>query len=155
MVNKVKDFDKNEIKSPIPTSNWALMILQRELCGFGDVDYPSVIYAQESTKALRSIYCDGEKLQDSDMLGKRVCVCGTLSVINDRKTKVGSIGSIQLTSNNDLIRITMWNEYWDKYSSKIKGNEGSLLIFSGEVKWDAFNSCHTVYSDKKTIVEVV
>jgi len=153
VVNKLFELEK----SPIPEQfndkqiekEYFWIMLQRDLTGFGDVDYPHLI-----EKVNRTYVPYYTKAEDIPLVrsGKEVVVAGQIDVIRPRTGKRGKFAEVRIRNNNGFIDVLMWSEAWDKYGKAVKDawENKSLVCIRGQVKMDDYRGFNCVYSNDKT-----
>lgn len=125
------------------------IMLQRDLTGFGDIDYPHLI--EQANRVYTSYYT---KAEDIPLVrsGKEVVVAGQIDIIRPRTGKRGKFAEMRIRNNNGFIDVLMWNDAWDKYSKIAQSawENKTLICLKGQVKMDDYRGFNCVYSNDKT-----
>lgn len=132
---------KDRAEPPIHKFNWELK--QKNLCGYGELDYKYVI--RNFTDFDLSDFIDGFNLQDGDVEGSRVVVAGVISFIKERSSKkTGDYCSIELESNHEKIFITIWNESYEDIKNSLE--IGKIFLIKGKVVSDSYRGVYAIQS---------
>jgi DNA polymerase-3 subunit alpha len=117
---------------------WVLK--QKELTGFGYIDYTKIVAGSKIFAAKQKTFVDNasvlfsEEWEDSD-----VVVSGIIQTIYDKpfkgKGNRGLGANIEIVDNTDVLRVTIWMDQWEEIAEQVKGSEGKIMIISGKVKY--------------------
>ena len=144
-------------KSPLPDQfsdrqiekEYFWIMLQRDLTGFGDIDYPYLI---EQVKRAWAMYYT--KAEDIPLVrsGKEVVVAGQIDSVRPRNGKRGKFAEIRIRNNNAFIDVLLWNEAWEAFGKEVNAafENKSLVCLRGQVKMDDYRGFNCVYSNDKT-----
>ena len=131
--------------------------LQRELTGFGDIDYKEMIKTRLKNFD-KSLYLQYRTADDffkpKDTKYVKICVAGTLTTAIEATCKNGKYVRFTVNSNNQVIKGTMWPEQFDKFPDfpKLKGK---LIAISGTVNFEKYHNSNTLTcSDETKIIEL-
>jgi DNA polymerase-3 subunit alpha len=137
---------------------WVLK--QKELTGFGYIDYTKIVAGSRIFAAKQKSFVDNAQvLFSDDMEDADVVVAGIIQTIFDKpfkgKGNRGLGANIEIVDNTDLLRVTLWMDQWEELAERVKGNEGKIIIVSGKIKFNDFKNCYVVQSSNKTLVEII
>ncbi len=112
-------------------------IRQKELSGFGDISYKELISTYEKLNS--NLFVDGDGLKKSNP-NSNVIVAGLVTKVDVRKTKHGDrYCRLFLDCNNQEIKVTMWNDYFQNIDNEEFGKEEyKMIIFEGVVVKDSY-----------------
>lgn len=132
------------------------IILQKQLTGFGTIDFKAVLNDHNSKLARK--YLTPKSLQKSSNWDEGV-VGGQIMMLTSRTpAKKGSkeFCVVTLQNNNDILISVLWNETWSKYKDELKAAEGTskVIFINGKVKYDDYRGYNVLYSgdDTKIII---
>lgn len=125
---------------------------QRELTGFGDVNFLEFLKQDKKYKKFADLYVNYEtfiKAKDYE----ECCVCGRVSFIKERNTKNGKMLVVELLNNNDVISIVIWNDMYEEYFEILKDCMDKLLAITGKIRYDAkYKKINQLYSTDETLI---
>jgi DNA polymerase-3 subunit alpha len=136
-----------------PEYKW--IIRQRELTGFGFINFFSVLKTSEFKKFVTQ-YISGDTLQENTKLqDKEVIVGGCIKEIIERKSKRGPFCQIALEENFVTTYITMWNESYEQFYKELKENIGSICFIKGKVVTDNYKHKQVIHTTNDTILTIL
>lgn len=123
---------------------------QRELTGFGIIDWKSYLTAIDTPKSrkMAALWIDSDTFLDSKDYTK-ACVCGKVTYAKRRHSKNGDFLVLNIEQNNELILVNIWNDCWQDnmdFVSAIEAREIINIAVTGKIKndsWRNFNVLHT------------
>lgn len=126
---------------------------QRELTGYGEVDYERMMNEYGLGKRMVRLYVTAAEFERKHE-GDEVCIVGRVNNVFERQTKGGdSYGVLQVEVNDLIIQITLWPDFWLHQPE----NEATLLnrivAVSGRVNY--FAGKKTVQSSQSTRLEIL
>lgn len=126
---------------------WLLM--QKDLTGFGDVDFEHLI--SKKNKVWPSYYTKAEEIP-SVKPNKDVVVAGQIDIIRPRSSKKGRFAEVRIRNNNGFIDVLLWSDAWREFEKTCQSafENKSLLALRGSVKFDDYRGFNCVYSNDKT-----
>ena len=143
----------DEFTSPDAHTNAWWVFKQRELTGYGEVDYERMMNEYGLGKRMVRLYVTAAEFERKHE-GDEVCIVGRANNVFERQTKGGdSYGVLQVEVNDLIIQITLWPDFWLHQPE----NEATLLnrivAVSGRVNY--FAGKKTVQSSQSTRLEIL
>lgn len=143
----------DEFTSPDAHTNAWWVFKQRELTGYGEVDYERMMNEYGLGKRMVRLYVTAAEFERKHE-GDEVCIVGRVNNVFERQTKSGdSYGVLQVEVNDLIIQITLWPDFWLHQPE----NEATLLnrivAVSGRVNY--FAGKKTVQSSQSTRLEIL
>lgn len=143
----------DEFTSPDAHTNAWWVFKQRELTGYGEVDYERMMNEYGLGKRMVRLYVTAAEFERKHE-GDEVCIVGRVNNVFERQTKGGdSYGVLQVEVNDLIIQITLWTDFWLHQPE----NEATLLnrivAVSGRVNY--FAGKKTVQSSQSTRLEIL
>ena len=143
----------DEFTSPDAHTNAWWVFKQRELTGYGEVDYERMMNEYGLGKRMVRLYVTAAEFERKHE-GDEVCIVGRVNNVFERQTKGGdSYGVLQVEVNDLIIQITLWPDFWLHQPE----NEATLLnrivAVSGRVNY--FAEKKTVQSSQSTRLEIL
>lgn len=143
----------DEFTSPDARTNAWWVFKQRELTGYGEVDYERMMNEYGLGKRMVRLYVTAAEFERKHE-GDEVCIVGRVNNVFERQTKGGdSYGVLQVEVNDLIIQITLWPDFWLHQPE----NEATLLnrivAVSGRVNY--FAGKKTVQSSQSTRLEIL
>ena len=143
----------DEFTSPDVHTNAWWVFKQRELTGYGEVDYERMMNEYGLGKRMVRLYVTAAEFERKHE-GDEVCIVGRVNNVFERQTKGGdSYGVLQVEVNDLIIQITLWPDFWLHQPE----NEATLLNrivpVSGRVNY--FAGKKTVQSSQSTRLEIL
>ena len=143
----------DEFTSPDAHTNAWWVFKQRELTGYGEVDYERMMNGYGLGKRMVRLYVTAAEFERKHE-GDEVCIVGRVNNVFERQTKGGdSYGVLQVEVNDLIIQITLWPDFWLHQPE----NEATLLnrivAVSGRVNY--FAGKKTVQSSQSTRLEIL
>ena len=143
----------DEFTSPDARTNAWWVFKQRELPGYGEVDYERMMNEYGLGKRMVRLYVTAAEFERKHE-GDEVCIVGRVNNVFERQTKGGdSYGVLQVEVNDLIFQITLWPDFWLHQPE----NEATLLnrivAVSGRVNY--FAGKKTVQSSQSTRLEIL
>lgn len=143
----------DEFTSPDAHTNAWWVFKQRELTGYGEVDYERMMNEYGLGKRMVRLYVTAAEFERKHE-GDEVCIVGRVNNVFERQTKGGdSYGVLQVEVSGLIIQITLWPDFWLHQPE----NEATLLnrivAVSGRVNY--FAGKKTVQSSQSTRLEIL
>jgi DNA polymerase-3 subunit alpha len=130
--------------------------LQRELTGYGDIDYKEIIKSRLKNidKGIYLQYRAATDFFKPNQNWARVCVAGILQTVVEGSSKNGPYVRFAINSNNELINGNLWNEQYLTFPDIAK-LKGKLVAISGVIKFDAWSNKNVLQTNDETkIIEL-
>lgn len=141
----------DEFTSDDVSKDYFWIFRQKELTGYGNVDYKQLL-SNAGLKKYQDIYHDSETFQKAADY-KVVCICGVLNFYIEKTTKKGSQYCVmEIVSNNDLIRVVFWEDKLDEYREMIIELKGKVIAITGKAKFEDYSNSNTLYSYEETTI---
>jgi DNA polymerase III alpha subunit len=144
-----EDFQDEELLSK--TYFWTLK--QRDLTGFGNIDYKSYLRNLKSKEAkkLSEIYINSEKFFELKDYS-RVSICGKIIHKTERKSKHGEFLVVGVVCNDDFLLVNVWNDYYAPNSEFFADCVGKMICISGKSKFDTWKHQNILNTTDETIL---
>lgn len=133
------DLPKEIEEGSAVNSNWFWSIKQKELTGFGHINYPSLIKIRNNKLKnfpyITSNDFEKEKLKmgkpwQPEEGGKPYTVAGKIHLLKERKSKNGNwITRIVIESNNSLIFLGAFGEIYDDFKDELRSLDDTKELF--------------------------
>lgn len=143
-------YDTNEAK----TSNSFWVFEQKRLTGFGDVDYETIIVDSIPNKRIAKLYATGLEFSNAKE-GAEVAIAGKLIYFKEREIKNGTMCTLSVDCNNDIIPVTLWPDARERIEEDLMDLKGRVICINGRVKKDKFRNQKTLYSDNRTKLYII
>lgn len=143
---EIKNVEKHEkipeiYTKPEAKKNYYWILLQKELTGFGDVDYKNILLnhpEKNVAKKLANLYVNGEQFSKAKDY-EEVCIAGMCIYAKENKTKKGEkYMTLNIVSNNDLLFLLAWPDTYEKYYDFLSTIKDKTVAISGKCKWDDY-----------------
>lgn len=120
---------------------------QKELTGFGDVDFANLIKDAVGNKRILGKYVDDTEFNNAKD-GTEVLVAGKLIFTKEKEIKNGRMCRMNIDCNNTIIPVIAWPDFYEDNAQDIYKAEGCIVAILGEVKRDTFagGSSKTLYT---------
>lgn len=133
------------------------MLLQKSLCGYGDVDFKKII--DNSILVDKShIYRTNTDILQYDAAEERRlhCIaCGVLESRVERKSRNGVFAELQIRDNSDLVYVTVWTETYDEYKDELKDSLGKVIMVTGHIQVDNYKKLNVIQTNKTTKIVTI
>jgi DNA polymerase-3 subunit alpha len=153
VVKEVFEHNKTEltplfVNQEIEKEHYWIM-LQRDLTGFGDIDYPALI--DKKSRVYSNYYVKAEDIPNV-RLNKEVVIAGQIDIIRPKNSKKGKFAEVRVRNNNGFIDVLLWADTWREYGKICQDayDNKSLICVKGTVKYDEYRGFNCVYSNDKT-----
>lgn len=150
--------------SPFKNKTWFWRVKQKELTGFGDINYKALLDRVKgfTTKQIELQYLDGDLINEynfEDKSYRKTIVAGRIMYLKENNSKRGQYATISLEHNNSIVLIQLWNDTWSnmKLQTKLIDLRDRKVMFamSGEIKYDSWKNKNVFFADDNTkIVEL-
>lgn len=153
LVKELHEYTKvalpDKFLTPEAEKEYYWIMLQRELTGFGDVDYPRLI--EKRNKVLSAYYVKAEDIPNTRR-EKEVVVAGQIDIIREKSGKRGKFAEVRIRNNNGFIDVLIWSDLYKECKADLAKHyeNRSLLCLRGTVKFDDYRGFNCVYSNDRT-----
>lgn len=136
------------------TKDYHWILIQKELIGYGSVDFQKVIAPHN--KIIARFFVSGTELpfvRDN----KVVAIAGLIIQLIERQSKRGPWASMTLLSNNDIVFALVWNDTWHVFKDQLQSikKQKKLVAITGRVKYDTWRNEKVINTfDKTKIIEL-
>lgn len=135
---------------------WVLK--QKELAGFGYIDYLKVIKRSELASKI-TLYKENNDILHLNLedytTQQKALVAGLLVKVTERNSKRGKFAQLEIVDNTDTIYVTMWNESYEEISTQIKKSENKVILLTGNIVYDNYKNMNVIHTDNKTKIELI
>lgn len=143
----------DEFTSPDVHTNAWWVFKQRELTGYGEVDYERMMNEYGLGKRMVRLYVTAAEFERKHE-GDEVCIVGRVNNVFERQTKGGdSYGVLQVEVNDLIIQITLWPDFWLHQPENESTLLNRIVAVSGRVNY--FAGKKTVQSSQSTRLEIL
>lgn len=127
--------------------DWWWMLMQRNLCGFGEFDHETLsLHLDKCTP-----YFSPSKLQEYNGYGySDVKVGGYVMEVEEKKTKNGFMGFIKLDCNYDFVHVVVGCELYEEMSEYFKNSKDCLLYLTGYPTYSKFDDCNIIQITRRS-----
>lgn len=155
-VDKSKDwFELNKDQSFF-YEDWWWSIKQKQVSGLGFIDYKNLI-SNLSDFNLKK-YLDVSEINNitnANEIRKKVITGGFIEIIEEKQSVKGPWMKILIEQNYENIWLYLWSDLYLKFSNKIKGNEGNILIFNGRVVFEDRKNENIIQAEEDFEIKIV
>lgn len=134
------------------------IFIQKEITGYGSVDYVTMIKDAIQNKRVANLYIEGTQF-DSTPEGKEVTIAGKLLGFNLRVTKKGdTMCTMNIDSNNAVIGVTIWPdalERMDYEESDFVSMKNRVIAINGVVKFEKFKGKKVIQTNDKSKLYII
>lgn len=127
---------------------------QKNLTGFGEVDYESMIIDAIPNKRVAKKYVNDVQFFGTHE-GEEVTIAGKLIYYKEREIKTGRMCTIQIDCNNVIIGVMLWPDAYEELPEAIEDLKGMTVAINGVVRKDKFKNEKKLYSTDKTKIYVL
>ena len=143
----------DEFTSPDAHTNAWWVFKQRDLTGYGEVDYERMMNEYGLGKRMVRLYVTAAEFERKHE-GDEVCIVGRVNNVFERQTKGGdSYGVLQVEVNGLIIQITLWPDFWLHQPENEAMLLNRIVAVSGRVNY--FAGKKTVQSSQSTRLEIL
>ena len=151
--SKGKDFPP-EYDVPDSNTNAFWILEQKNLTGFGEVDYESMIVDSIPNKRIAKRYVNDIEFAGTRE-GEEVTIAGKLIYYKEKEIKTGKMCTIQIDCNNSIISMLCWPDAYEEFPEEIEDLKGMTVAINGVVGRDKFKNEKILYSNNKTKLYVL
>lgn len=142
-----------EYDTPDAHTNAWWVFKQRELTGYGEVDYERMMNEYGLGKRMVRLYVTAPEFERKNE-GDEVCIVGRVNNVFERQTKRGdAYGVLQLEVNGLIIQVTLWSDFWLHQSETEATLLNRVVAVTGRVNY--FAGKKTVQSSPSTRLEIL
>lgn len=143
----------DEFTSPDAHTNAWWVFKQRELTGYGEVDYERMMNEYGLGKRMVRLYVTAAEFERKHE-GDEVCIVGRVNNVFERQTKGGdSYGVLQVEVNDLIIQITLWPDFWLHQPENESTLLNRIVAVCGRVNY--FAGKKTIQSSQSTRLEIL
>lgn len=146
--SKAKKDLPEEYSKPKYNKSYNWVLLQRELTGFGDINYESIV--AKKNERLAKYYMEPNVFLDGDRDYQKALIAGKLVELYRRQSRRGEFAQLSLLCNNEILYCTMWSDVWEKNATRLDEikKSGGLIAISGKVKFDDYKGVNVLFTDE-------
>lgn len=142
-----------EYDTPDAHTNAWWVFKQRELTGYGEVDYERMMNEYGLGKRMVRLYVTAPEFERKNE-GDEVCIVGRVNNVFERQTKRGdAYGVLQLEVNDLIIQVMLWSDFWVHQSETEATLLNRVVAVTGRVNY--FAGKKTVQSSLSTRLEIL
>lgn len=126
-----------EFATPDAHTNAWWVFKQREITGYGEVDYTRMLNEYGLGKRMVRLYVTAPEFEKKNE-GDEVCIVGRVNNVFERQTKRGdTYGVLQVEINSLIVQVTLWADFW-KYQPETEATLlNRVVAVSGRVNYFA------------------
>lgn len=126
-----------EFATPDAYTNAWWVFKQREITGYGEVDYTRMLNEYGLGKRMVRLYVTAPEFEKKNE-GDEVCIVGRVNNVFERQTKRGdTYGVLQVEINSLIVQVTLWADFW-KYQPETEATLlNRVVAVSGRVNFFA------------------
>jgi DNA polymerase-3 subunit alpha len=158
-LNELKGVKKHKYNDSIFNINATWMRLQKELTGFGDIDFLGLVMDDEKiSDRIKKRAIDAHffhKYGEGDIVGVvGICIRIVEMTVKNGQNKGKKFGRGTLDCNGTMIDFTMWHQDWENNNFTKKSFINKIIFFVGKIQQDTYLNKTALYSDgAKTFVK--
>lgn len=142
-----------ELTQPDAYTNAWWVFKQRELTGYGEVDYARMMNEYGLGKRMVRLYVTAAEFERKHE-GDEVCIVGRVNNVFERATKRGeAYGVLQVEVNDLIIQVTLWPDFWAHQPETEATLLNRVVAVSGRV--NLFAGKKVVQSSQSTRLEIL
>lgn len=143
----------DEFTSPDAHTNAWWVFKQRELTGYGEVDYERMMNEYGLGKRMVRLYVTAAEFERKHE-GDEVCIVGRVNNVFERQTKRGeAYGVLQVEVNDLIIQVTLWSDFWLHQPENESTLLNRIVAVCGRVNY--FAGKKTIQSSQSTRLEIL
>lgn len=131
---------------------WQLM--QKEISGFGNINFEKVIESNKSFAAKKdryhSIFDLINVVEDGDYI-----MSGLLTEYVEKDSRNGKYCNAVIQDDTGNTKITMWADTYEPNKHLLKENVGKIIIISGKIGFDKFRGAKTFSTTKISKIDFI
>lgn len=125
---------------------WVLK--QRELCGFGYLDYKHM-FSKTKLKN-NNTFIEASTIGYEESEGYNKVVIGIATQIIVRPSVRGEFAQLILNQNDIPIYCIVWSKLWPDLKPMISDSENKIVAISGQIKFDKHKQCNVLQTNDDT-----
>lgn len=149
--NDEKSFE--DFNTPDSNSNSFWITKQRELTGYGEVDYETIVKDSITNKRIAKLF-----VTELDFIktksNKEVTIAGKVIFYKETEIKTGTMCSLNVDCNNTIIPVILWPDAYEK-TERGEILKDCIVAVNGIVGNDKYRNIKTLYSSSKTRLYIV
>lgn len=154
---------ENLIEAMSFVHDYQWIMLQKQICGFGDVDFRSLIKQTEFRSQVHLFKTCMEvaetvvtTTQDRHHDGQMVIVGGIVQKIIERKSKKGPFAQVIIHDGEGELSINIWNETFSAYRELILHSGGQIMFIRGTIVYDSgYKNANVMHSNNNSIINIL
>lgn len=135
------------------TTNAFWILQQKQLTGFGEIDYETMIRDAIPNKSIAKKY-----VNDSEFLiakiGTEVTIAGKLIYYQEKEIKTGTMCTLNVDCNNTIIPVLLWPDAYERIEN-VAELKGCTVAINGVVEKDKFKNERKLKSISTTRLYVI
>lgn len=146
------DLISEHIDNPLHTKNFYWVLLQKQICGLGVINYAQMYKEMRKTAPgfITIPFSDSYLLQEESQVGKHVAIGGILIEARERATRKGAMCQLVLNSNDETCYITIWPDQYTILKSQIIEAVKKPIFVNGTVEYDTYKKINILKSTNFT-----
>ena len=132
-LRKIKPSAKDVYANGQMDARWWWGLQQKRLTGLATIDYEQIL----DENGFESQFCSVKEFNQQQAKGVFRSFGGYIVEAKMAKCKKGKYARLTIENNYKLIKVILWPEEFSKFEDQIKGSEKRLIVFDGEIKFDA------------------
>lgn len=137
----------DEFKDPAVQTNAWWTYRQRELTGYGEIDYHQILMDSIPSKRVAKLYVTTEQFGRMRN-GTEVCLVGKVNNVFERQIKNGTMANVHIEMNDMMVQVTLWPDFWQTCGFDEMSLRGRIIAVSGEI--DTFAGKRVLKSNRQT-----
>ena len=129
------------------TNDYTWTLKQKEVCGFGNVDFQQVVEQLDYNNI--GLFISNSELNVLDLQSKKkkVIVGGIVTEVKNRNSKNGPFCQLVIHDGLAECKVTVWNESYEKYIEQLQDCVGKLFFIDGDALYDSgYMKCNVIHS---------
>ena len=141
LLDRYRKFKKVKIANPsrdVYTTGsteevWWWSLQQKKLTGLAFIDYKQMVEENE----IGGSFCTSQEFSGNQERGIFRSFGGYIVEARISRSKKGEYARLTIEHNYKLFKVMIWTEEFLKFKDNIVGSEKSLILFNGELRYDA------------------
>lgn len=133
----------------------AWILKQKELCGYGTIDFSDLLYSMPEFKKVNHHFKTNTHIAEITTQGEKAVVGGIVDVITERSSKNGPFLQVLIQDGATPLYITIWNEVYEKFKEELDDAKGKLLFMDGEIVFDNYKKTNVIHSKHYSLIEII
>lgn len=147
---------KEWLNSRVIENEWFWILRQKELSGFGILDYRDIFLKSQNMKNRSSEVILSIDMQSEDYSGKYASIGGIIKEFKVGLTKKKEKwATLTIDSNNEEVSVILWKGEVARFEDILSQSTDRIVLFNGMIKYDSYRSKNVFYLNQYTNLEIL